>query len=116
MSDRELLELAAKAGGIEYDGIDDNGCRIGFWGDGWGGGYKYWNSLQSDGDALRLAARLNIDIVWEAHGPEFDLVTHVWCSSRMQALGAVESVDVQGDAALRRAITRAAAEIGRGMG
>ena len=53
-SDRELLELAAKAAGYDYakhggyivvDGIPGN-----------------WNPLTDDGDALRLAVKLGISI------------------------------------------------------
>lgn len=68
-SDRELLELAAKA--AEYD-IE--------WWPGWPGGGSYmktvvpapadpilsthlaWNPLTDDGDALRLAVKLKIDL------------------------------------------------------
>jgi hypothetical protein len=122
MSDRELLELAAKAAGLIIRGecVDGDDCFTGLLckhGDGRLRHPKFrWNPLTDGDDALRLAARLNIDIVWEANGPDFNVVTHVWCSGRTQALDTVESVDAQGDAALCRAITRAAAEIGRGMG
>lgn len=55
MTDRERLELAAKAAGITEEtqqileaGI--NGCR--------------WNPLDDDGDALRLAVKLRINIIF----------------------------------------------------
>lgn len=64
MNDRELLELAAKAAGIEYR-YEPNSHRfliekptlIA------GGQYlAYWNPLTDDGDALRLAVKLEISL------------------------------------------------------
>lgn len=61
MSDKELLELAAKAAGIEIDqtswGIyqhDHRGMVI--------VSGQHWNPLIDDGDALRLAVKLNLEI------------------------------------------------------
>ena len=94
MTDRELLELAAKAAG--------NGFVIG-----------YWNPLTDDGDALRLAVKLGLDL--ELHGCNS---THPYavafdCNRNI----AEEEQPDNGDpyAATRRAIVRAAAEIGRCM-
>lgn len=111
MSDRELLELAARAAGIEVFFDDDGDCfRIKA-----SGNRNYWNPIAFDGDALRLAVRLRImlnreincgcDIV-EAIGPEDDDMSR-HCST--------ESIEVDPYAATRRAIVRAAAEIGRQM-
>ena len=95
MSDRELLEAAAKAAGIgSYKGDYANGLdtKTGF-----------WNPLTDDGDALRLAVKLRIVIEqgdgWSDAGG--------WCT--------VYHSDHKDDpyAATRRAIVRAAAEIGR---
>lgn len=99
MTDRELLEMAAKAhGGLVYvDGIgwiheDENGDR-GSW----------WMPLTDDGDALRLMVKLNIHAYkgWAStpKGIVFD------CRSNANQL-----------AATRRAIVIAAAEIGKAMG
>jgi len=59
MTDRELLELAAKAANIEYQRTDD-GEVIEYFGGGlqlpFDGGK--WNPLTDDGDALRLAVKL----------------------------------------------------------
>ena len=52
MNDRELLELAAKAAGIEVEWSDITGC---FWSDG-----DSWVPLTDDGDALRLAVKLGL--------------------------------------------------------
>ena len=59
MTDRELLEMAAKAAGITSVGYGRNGiatgrngpCLIG-----------YWNPLTDDGDALRLAHALGMQL------------------------------------------------------
>ena len=118
MTDRELLELAAKAAGIKFSEI--------------GGGARYapqpgimqpyvpWNPLTDDGDALRLAVKLGL------HARQFPILDDVFVSS----LGMVEVWRVDDDdplhveflrsgedrlAATRRAIVRAAAEIGKGV-
>ena len=112
---RELLELAAKAAGIEHEGVDEYGCRIGVWGDGWSGGYTYWNPRESDGDALRLAVRLRLDVMFghadvevtASQMPDGDNV----CPWSFCAF----APDKDDYAATRLAIVRAAAEIGRQM-
>jgi len=56
MTDKELLELADKAAGIEYNTKHDAlGLAL-------AGNIKsrLWNPLDDDGDALRLAVKLNI--------------------------------------------------------
>ena len=74
MNDKELLELAAKAAGVKSG--------------------PFWNPLIYDGDALRLAINLDIDVAkvqikfWDKHS-------------------------INPYAATRRAIVRAAAEIGK---
>lgn len=120
MTDREMLELAAKAAGV--------GSVV------WGGKYKlgddvidctdisyvrsgqppdvsdiHWNPLLDDGDALRLAAKLKIDIEWQATNP--------FPEPRVEAYqrnddGPCFCADEHEDD-YRRAIVRAAAEIGR---
>lgn len=96
-TDRELLEMAAKAARYRYakhggyivvDGIPGN-----------------WNPLTDDGDALRLAVKLEIEL-WFGNGG-------------LNASGM--SMDIEEDygedpaAATRRAIVRAAAAIGEAM-
>ncbi|EOZ4779674.1 hypothetical protein ACSQPN_006358 [Pseudomonas aeruginosa] len=115
MNDRTLLELAARAAG--------NGCTwCEFWetmarplndGSGWDN-RATWNPLKDDGDALRLAVKLDITI-----GPEHpDVVGKSLCraswSNRNMSLG--EYGDGDKPSAYRRAIVRAAAEIGKSMG
>lgn len=99
MTDRELLELAAKAAGI-YLTIE------------WLGHKKYkpdWNPLTDDGDALRLAVQLRLVI-----SPN-DVTVMVYEPSTMRRGEVYELVGADPYAATSRAITRAAAEIGRNM-
>ena len=116
MSDRELLEMAAKAyadpnisqGGenfIRLIGRDENfGCDV----------MVQWNPLTNDGDALRLAVRLNLAVVLHPalnqalvrpyHTLDMDRECREDCEKHTDHF-----------AATRRAIVRAAAEIGRQM-
>ena len=90
MSDRELLELAAKAAGeVAGDWIGNPHYMNGV--------LMRWNPLDDDGDALRLAVKLRL-----LGSEDSCLVT------AMYELG-------DPLAATRRAIVRAAAEIGRNM-
>ena len=100
MTDKELLELAAKAAGIDW--FDEPAAKQ-------GRGLhlksgRFWNPLTDDGDALRLAVYLFRDI-------------HFWYFDNSVSVGNERRV-VCGDdpcAATRLAIVRAAAEVGRGM-
>ena len=89
MTDRELLELAAKAAGIDVHTIEDADGVLH-----WDG----WNPLADDGDALRLAVKLNIDA--GKPGMRLRIDWRSWEDPY---------------AATRRAIVRAAAEIGKAM-
>ena len=96
MTDRELLELASKACGLE-----EAKMRIEF---------NQWNPLEDDGDALRLAVKLKIPIQF----PDWTDVTRTWGSKDcLDAFDEPHGTDPL--AATRRAIVRAAAEIGRNM-
>lgn len=104
MNDRELLQLAAKAAGLKIiaDGTYNEGVII----DLPRGRSALWDPLNDDGDALRLAVKLNllIDCCGMCVRPIDD--SFEW----MDATGPDEFVNV------RRAITLCAAEIGRLMG
>lgn len=97
MTDRELLEAAAKAAGIKVGWRDSVGCMC----------YSSspyhvaWNPLTDDGDALRLAValRLVVDVGTEA--------AHAYCNGP----GEVEPHGADPYAATRRAIVRAAAAL-----
>ena len=109
MTDRELLELAAKACGytIHENGNDVNG-ETWYWCEQIA---DCWNPLNDDGDALRLAiaCQLGISIV----GGRAGLVE---CVSFKDCHCFVSSREIADDgdlcAATRRAIVRAAAQIG----
>lgn len=98
MDDRELLELAAKAAGIKHPGGEHciNGPAV------WDcEALRWWRPLTDDGDALRLAVKLNM------------------LCDFSQAGAFVEAPDGHGPCSEkeghRRAIVRAAAEIGRAV-
>ena len=110
MSDRELLELAAKAAGITINrwhtayapGEDRQLFALVDENDYW------WNPLTGDGDALRLAVKLKMAVYPpEAKGDGATVRAPVdgpWIT---------EEDDSDPYAAIRRAIVRAAAEIGK---
>ena len=96
MTDQELLTMAAKAAG--YMTLTNGQTYSPE------AGNFDWNPLTDDGDALRLAVQLFRDI-------------HFWYFENSVSVGNELRV-VCGDdpcAATRRAIVRAAAEIGRNM-
>ena len=105
MTDRELLELAAKAAGIEVTAVVAEGIPHRF-----GGGH--WNPLTDDGDALRLAATLGIDIEWRADGR---VAAYRHANANGYCFTALESSREDRAANVRRAIVRAAAAIGRSI-
>lgn len=108
MTDRELLELAAKAAGIEIGWVDP------VWNDPGAVPYihllggRLWNPLIDDGDAMRLAVKLQKYYVEIKLGKGNNLVGcgvgPYWCE---------ETTVDNPEAATRRAIVRAAAEIGK---
>jgi hypothetical protein len=106
MTDRELLELAAKAAGIEFN---NKRCPTGALY--CGPKHGWWNPLTDDGDALRLAVKLaaKLQMLIECDGDGavvFERITYAH---------AFEPSSPDPYAATRRAIVRAAAEIGRNM-
>jgi hypothetical protein len=122
-TDRELLELAAKAAGLElnwaYEPIADVVSNAG-WFASIVDTNRIWNPLTDDGDALRLAVKLGLLIVCnepiltgsfeEAPGTE---VYGGGVGEEKAITREIHGADPY--AATRRAITRAAAEIGRAM-
>lgn len=112
-TDRELLELAAKAAGIKcrwwkvkewspttYASGSMHGRMLSGTSDIFGAHHtKPWNPLSDDGDALRLAVKLNL-----LYGKVF---------ARNVADNHEDGDDIY--AATRRAIVRAAAAIGEAM-
>ena len=111
-SDKKLLILAAKAAGIElsYGKVPYTSF------DGLAKGWKDWNPLSDDGDALRLAVRLGLWVDVRQAGMSDEPVAVVGYS-KYDTKKQVREYDHEDHyAATRRAIVRAAAEIGRTMG
>ena len=94
MNDQELLTYAAKAAGIEDKIFIPMTQPYGY----------YWNPLKNDGDALRLAVKLEMEINCMELS-QFQVTTY-------DDKGNATYID---DSCVRRAIVRAAAEIGKGM-
>jgi hypothetical protein len=110
MNDRELLELAAKAAGMKLVHAPDNGpCRGCQFID---GKSAAWNPLNVDGDALRLAVRLNINIMGD-HGDGSRVAQWDDPSDETRSIWERQENGDDPCAATRRAIVLAAAEIGR---
>lgn len=65
MTDRELLERAAKAADIRYDKslYSQFGLWLIFSDEPGPTAKRHWNPLRDDGDALRLAAKLKLNIM-----------------------------------------------------
>ena len=107
MTDRELLELAAKAAGYDYECTSHTGrpendqhqIRD------WFGMLVDWNPLEDDGDALRLAVKLRFGVFIDGY-------VAVARTEIARNIGAQEPLSQDDYAATRRAIVRAAAELG----
>lgn len=116
-TDRELLELAAKAAGLknaewkEYANAPPT--MVVRYERPVGGitGYQ-WNPLTDDGDALRLAVRLGIDVGFGFDGDAYERVV---CALTDGEPAYADDYGGDACAATRRAIVRAAAEIGANM-
>ncbi len=109
-SERELLELAAKAASIELVGFEESGTHFAALLA--PSGYVRWNPLRDDGDAFRLAIRLGFDISagkgWL--GCKNGNPTVVLKNSKIE-----ESKEGDLYAAMRRVVVRAAAKLGSEM-
>jgi hypothetical protein len=112
MNDRELLDLAAKAAGIQpvYCYESRRNCLL----VGDKKSYVIWKPLTDDGDALRLAVKLNLDL-WNCDNYKYIASGVVPNDNLFDALLHNEKKGKDAYAATRRAIVRAAAEIGRSM-
>ena len=112
MTDRELLELAAKAAGLkiatwgEPNDYSHRDGEVAYVRDEERCWYE-WNPLIDDGDALVLAVDCGIDVKLPGAVCQAATQDARFCCS--------ESYGDDPYAATRRAIVRAAAEIGRGM-
>lgn len=112
MTDRELLELAAKAAGLknfrycpEEDGLhacieydDEHDCTV------------VWMPHLDDGDCARMEAAIGIDVSWSS---VYAMADNLQLSDCILAPYSAHNENRQ--AARRWASTRAAAEIGKAM-
>lgn len=101
MTDRELLEMAAKAAGISIDPIDAMHDPS---------EWVCWNPLTDDGDESRLESRCGLNVLWGD--------SSVTVANYTSDVGCTEFFDEHGDdrqMARRTAGVRAAAEIGKVM-
>lgn len=107
MTDRELLQLACKAAFSRANLSEDRDLQ------------KHWNPLTDDGDALRLAVALGISITpYPIYQPEkHSVVTKQRRpSDTLRKSNPTETIVPYDDdplLATRRAIVRAAAEMGK---
>ena len=111
-ADKELLEFAAKAAGLKrkyYEYLGFKGMIEDDPESGW------WNPLTDDGDALRLAVKLDIEI-YQADDDGRAVYAGYWGKPERRDVTRMFKIEPLGDdpyAATRRAIVRAAAEIGK---
>ena len=120
-TDRELLELAAKAVGIKCDSegpyVERPVMQSEFGKGNWIENIRFnWNPIISDAEAFRLMVALGMDAMFSPEDVEVIATQHA--DGDFVSPWAVESWTLKPQdtyAATRRAIVRAAAEIGRGM-
>jgi hypothetical protein len=99
MIDNQLLFEAAKAAGIDFSIKGQVPTRFD------GKDFIVWNPLTNDGDALRLAVKLQFDVCIASDA--------AWINHPAVSDGMIEDKDPY--AATRRTIVRAAAKIGKEM-
>lgn len=120
-TDRELLEAAAKAAGIElrYWSESQESFNLALMEP-----RRWWNPLADDGDALRLAVRLRIDLSLWININAVTAKTHIGAGRGIPLHGEykrpqndhAEPYNDDPYAATRRAIVRAAAAMGENNG
>jgi len=111
MTDRELLEKAAKAAGIVVDDWTGDTPRVVEMFRGYFPNYYEWNPLTDDGDALRLAVKLHLALLFPMLGDTFPQVGAGQVGSPTAAK--MENAHPDPYAATRRAIVRAAASLAK---
>jgi predicted membrane-bound mannosyltransferase len=114
-TDRELLEAAARAAGIELVEWRDHAMTDGGFGamlTARGTGTRtWWNPLTDDGDALRLAVKLNLTIKYDIDSDGAEVFVGAPWHDEFPSYWWIESLGKDSSAATRRAIVRAAAAI-----
>jgi hypothetical protein len=108
MTDREMVELAAKAIGISGYRYSENFSCMAHWNEtdgGWFDSCGLWDPLADDGDAFRLAVKLKLDV---------DIRENYSRASSRDVTWA-EDAGLDQCKCTRRAIVIAAAKVGEGM-
>lgn len=123
MTDRELLELAAKGAGYRTDhpwnterlDMDPPVDALMIHNTNGGLAHTAWNPLTDDGDALRLAVKLGIiaRIKMPRGAPMVAISFFCKAGRKTRQIVVIEAGQPDPYAATRRAIVRAAAEIAR---
>ncbi|BBI47377.1 hypothetical protein [Pseudomonas phage HU1] len=109
MNDRELLEMAARAAGMPRP-VDDNGVWSSWVGTPENG--HWWDPLTDDGDALRLAVKLHMTVDTFTGGCEVGYDDMKGGQGYLRQDDGPEG-ELDDFEVVRRAIVRAAAEMGR---
>lgn len=78
MTDRELLEMAAKAAGYEVEWVRNSGCHYRCEAE---ESREQWCPLDDDGDALRLAYALGMQLNLDDCNDINDLRTEIVCAA-----------------------------------
>lgn len=110
MTEREEMELAAKAAGLRHDGWHRDGGLAVWSGDAW----VSWDPRNDDGAALRLSVKLGLCV---SHWPRHE-TPEVWAGYRASDRHSGNIIEPYGSdpaAATREAIFQAAVEIGKAM-
>jgi len=117
MSDRELLEMAAKAIGLDVYFRDEQSNMPITVEKNWP-----WNPLENDGDALRLAGLLSINFRWDMEDSELmascieqGAMGHVFGGEDKRIYEAYFFDECHSSLPYRRATVRLAALIGQAM-
>jgi len=108
--DRQLLELAGRAlGAIRFEEVDGEGYATLHFAD--GSTAHGWNPLQFGDDAFELAVKLELDVL--TAGARIGNEIAAMVQDGYSKVCEVEAHSSDPSAATRRAIVRAAAEIGK---
>lgn len=112
MTDKELLDLAAKAAGLgEVLAMPMSRTEVSYVVEEFDGGpLRPWNPFEDDGDALRLAVELGVKLRWH---PVLRQAL-AWIPIDIEIRVGIEECSGAG-AATRRAIVLAATEMGKAM-
>lgn len=117
MTDRELLEKAAKAAKLRVGPYPSAGGSL--WDESDPSNHKLWNPLEDDGDALRLAVSCGLAVIpYPIYTqPKHSVIAKVYRDSAAvyrDEEKRVEQIEIYGDDpadATRRAIVKAAAAL-----